>query len=337
MKTSRWAWADIAKGIAILLVVINHAAEGILEAGIGTAVPFWKAFHDICYTFHVPVFFFLSGWLSQASSKKPLARAKALLTNIVYPYLVWSILQSGVMIVAAAGNIVPQWSRLPWMLWSGSFQFWFLHCLILIMLIDLTMRTFQLPTWGRLCGAVCLTSYSVLGHDLPWKFNAVAENIIYFEVGIALATVATETPRSNIYAMAFSGAVLLFTFWSSGAGYPTNLKPIGAFSGIMFCLASSSIIANSKGILRQSLEFCGRYSLQIFAAHLIFTAGLRVVLQKLGVETFWIQFSMCCTAGILLPLALAIFDERYLTILFRLPDFKRTASTNVTARVTMDV
>ena len=336
MRESRWALPDIAKGIAILLVVINHTAEGILEAGIGTEVRLWKPFHDICYTFHVPIFFFLSGWLAQVSTKQPASRAKSILNNIVYPYLLWSILQSVVMIVAAAGNVVPQWSGLARMLLNGGLQFWFLHCLILILLIDLSMRIFRVPTWARLCGAVCLASASVVGVDFPWKFNTVAENILYFEVAAALSTVAAQLPRLNIPAMAFTGAVLLVSFYSAGAGHPTNLKPIGAFSGIMFCLASSSLIAHSKGTLRRVLEICGRYSLQIFASHLIFTAGLRVILRRMGVETFSIHFLLCNAAGVLLPLALAYLDERYLGVLFRIPDFKSTMATRTTVHVSME-
>ena len=336
MKTSRWAWADIAKGIAILLVVINHAAEGILQAGIGTEVPLWKPFHDLCYTFHVPVFFFISGWLSQVSSKQPAARATALLNNIVYPYLLWSILQSVLMIVVAAGNNVPKWINLPWMLLSGSFQFWFLHCLILIILTDLCLRIFQVPTWARLCGAVCVTSGSILGFDFPWKFDAVAENIIYFEVGAALATFAAIKPHLKVGAIAFSGAILLVTFCIAGAGYPTNLKPLGAFSGIMLCLASSSLIAQSKGVMSRVLEICGRYSLPIFASHLIFAAGLRVFLVRIGVDTFWIHFLLGSAAGMLLPLALAFIDERFLRILFRIPDLKNTASTMYSGQMKME-
>lgn len=325
MQTNRSAWLDIAKGSAILLVVINHSAEGILAAGIGEEISLWKLFHNICYTFHVPVFFFISGWLSQLSNKSPKARASALLSNTVYPYLLWSVLQAVVMIVTASGNIVPTWNKLPLMLLNGAFQFWFLHCLILITAIDVILRSTRVIISVRLCGAICIASTAMLGVHFPWKLDAVAQYIIYYEVGVAVASVNSLRLPVNIPGLAFGGGVLLVALYLAGAGYPTDLRPLGAFAGISMCLAVSSLIARSKSLLPAALELCGRCSLQIFASHLIFAAGLRVVLARAGVTAFWIHFASGSLAGIALPLLLAYLDKRFLKVLFRWPDFSKVA------------
>lgn len=46
----RVEWIDIARGIRIILVVIGHLCEGV------------KPLHNIIYSFHMPLFFFLSGY-----------------------------------------------------------------------------------------------------------------------------------------------------------------------------------------------------------------------------------------------------------------------------------
>lgn len=48
MKSEQWKWVDIAKGIGIILVLLGHFnIPDTLRAEI--------------YTFHIPLFFFLSG------------------------------------------------------------------------------------------------------------------------------------------------------------------------------------------------------------------------------------------------------------------------------------
>lgn len=50
MKSEQWKWVDIAKGIGIILVFLGHFnIPDTLRAEI--------------YTFHIPLFFFLSGVL----------------------------------------------------------------------------------------------------------------------------------------------------------------------------------------------------------------------------------------------------------------------------------
>ena len=46
-------WIDIAKGIAIMLVVIGHVPDAF-------DAPFYRV---AIYTFHMPLFFFLSGYV----------------------------------------------------------------------------------------------------------------------------------------------------------------------------------------------------------------------------------------------------------------------------------
>lgn len=57
------AWPDIAKGIGILLVVYGHVARGIEKAGLPIDPVFFKTVDVLIYAFHMPLFFFVSGYL----------------------------------------------------------------------------------------------------------------------------------------------------------------------------------------------------------------------------------------------------------------------------------
>lgn len=76
MKSEQWKWVDIAKGIGIILVFLGHFnIPDTLRAEI--------------YTFHMPLFFFLSGVVF--NGHKPINRflgdeAK----RMIVPYYCWA-------------------------------------------------------------------------------------------------------------------------------------------------------------------------------------------------------------------------------------------------------
>lgn len=61
--TAREAWLDSLKGFAALLVVLGHVLSGYLDAGTFPAA--YDSFYAVrtwIYSFHMPLFFLLSGF-----------------------------------------------------------------------------------------------------------------------------------------------------------------------------------------------------------------------------------------------------------------------------------
>ena len=83
MEATHYAFVDILKGIAILLIVYGHITPG--------AVPFVT---DWVSTFHIPLFFFVSGLLYNDAKYKNDFRsfAKNRLKGLVLPFLYFSII-----------------------------------------------------------------------------------------------------------------------------------------------------------------------------------------------------------------------------------------------------
>ena len=52
-------WADAAKGIGIILVVLGHAIEYCNSAG-GYLSSGWQVIYECLGAFHMPLFFFIS-------------------------------------------------------------------------------------------------------------------------------------------------------------------------------------------------------------------------------------------------------------------------------------
>ena len=78
MSMQRLIWLDIAKGIAILLVIIGHMG-----------IP--RTMSNIIYSFHMPFFFLMSGFMF--STNRPLRQNIVRETQkILYPYLTCSVI-----------------------------------------------------------------------------------------------------------------------------------------------------------------------------------------------------------------------------------------------------
>ena len=54
-------WVDYAKAIGIILVVYGHVARGLIAAGLPMNQTWYTLVDSIIYSFHMPLFFFLSG------------------------------------------------------------------------------------------------------------------------------------------------------------------------------------------------------------------------------------------------------------------------------------
>lgn len=134
----RNAWVDYAKAIGIILVVYGHVARGVFNAGLPMDEGTYLLVDSIIYSFHMPLFFFLSGLFFYDSLMK---RGKAgLIVNkvdtVVYPFIVWSLLQ-GLIEVALSNytNGEVTLGQVFSLLWSPRAQFWFLYALFLVFVV----------------------------------------------------------------------------------------------------------------------------------------------------------------------------------------------------------
>lgn len=80
MNKQRENWVDIVKGIGIILVVMGHAGCPVLP-------------HGIIYSFHMPLFFFLSGlFINRQCEKDFCTYVKKNFRSLLLPYFYFNIL-----------------------------------------------------------------------------------------------------------------------------------------------------------------------------------------------------------------------------------------------------
>ena len=79
-KETFHAWVQIVKGLGIILVVISHFSPN-------TSPEYWLSLREIIYLFHMPLFFFLSGFLFRYEKYPYLLLVKTKINRLLFPYI----------------------------------------------------------------------------------------------------------------------------------------------------------------------------------------------------------------------------------------------------------
>jgi fucose 4-O-acetylase-like acetyltransferase len=321
MSRSRIDWLDGAKGIAIFLVVLGHVLRG-LPAGSGKGDD-WAVFLDAwIYTFHMPVFFLLSGLFIEGSVGRPFGSfLGGKLRTIMYPYFVWSVLQEIVRSATGAASLRDVWQ----IAYHPVMQFWFLYVLFLLGVIYVVLRKTGLPPWAF--GVLVIALYAMLQFGVSlgsWGvIYMLALNGIYFAAG-ALDGPVRLPERFERHRPAPLLVFSVFIFGLLVAAVAAGLQSGSWIRPVLGLLGSAATLALANALFR--LGLCGfllgwgRLSLEIFVAHTIFSAGIREVLTRLHVGSPAIHVAAGLVAGMAGPILLvAVLKRLGIGFAFSLP------------------
>jgi len=325
---SRLIWADHARGLAIICVVLCHTVYGLISAGLMQCPAFWPFLDRYLTAFQIPVFFFLSGVFAERSFNKA-GFGRFLLNKtgtILYPYALWQVAQVSLMLLVGGTHHVPTLSTLLLTPVLPYMQFWFIYALFLCLVVYGLWKSVKLPN-------VCFFFIACLlhgcSHFLPattWPpFVSLCEFLLYFSLGVLLSRRLLHPQiavRSNSLL-----AILMVVFYGATVGLMSVgrshdvlflLEPVSACSGIAGTLVFAVLLSRSR--VFTPVAIAGQYSLHIYVLHTIAAAGGRIVLVRfLSVDSLWIHFLIGFAAAFVGPLLLAALDQRWQLNLFRIP------------------
>ena len=256
----RIEWIDIAKGIGIILVVFGHVWRKNIPQN-------WL------YSFHMPLFFFISGWLVDLENlkkirwiefitKKALTLLVPYILFVILTYLYWIIVEShfrafdkgplwfllallGVEIIAKAVSFL-----LKNRLWRHLL---FLFVLVAFVLAGLSSQEIQ-GGMGWIIRIINGTFWYLLGIQVSvltkQNFEDISSKLLIPAGGILLIAsfiAGCKNGRVDMYLNRFNNIYLYI---------------ISAVLGIALCFVVSKVISNNK-----ILEFYGRYSILILCTH----------------------------------------------------------------------
>lgn len=316
LHKARLAWPDYAKGMGIFLVVAGHVLKGLVKASIipGTGI---TGFVDAwIYSFHMPLFFFISGMFVSSSVQKPLGiYTLDKVRSVAYPYFVWCLIQGLIQIGLSSYTNAPMgFANLIAVLYKPPAQFWFLYVLFVILMIYGVMAKLRIrEVWFFLFSVAFFFSIEFVSLGQWGVIYMVRENMIYFGLGILLSTpvrsVSFESKAIKpLYFACPAMVILTFCVWY-GLEQFLPLRPLLAVIGTLSVIAIAMALSAYKtfGIIRQ----WGEVSLQIYVAHTIASAGFRIVLQKVfGYESAWLHITGGICVGMYFPILLDHFCRR---------------------------
>jgi len=282
---------DIAKGFGIILVVVGHCLLGLINSQFFLTSTTWPgaAVYTI-YTFHMPLFFVVSGHLALGKHRPAGVTIRRLIPSVVYPYFLWSILQglTQVYMTKYTTSHVPI-GVLYKILWVPIVPYWFLYALFFSHVGYLAIRKLSHALQLAIAlGAYFLTLLLIqrLGPSVPIIVPETTRAFVFFVLGVVTVNQVKRFGwRTALAATAVFVATAVVVYQSSqhwpnlvGAGVMLGV----ACAGISATLAWSRLLAWHPGLAVKTLSFLGRYSMSIYVIHIFITAGLRIILKKAG-------------------------------------------------------
>ena len=262
MSKERLLWLDIAKGIAIILVVLGHSSLPVV-------------LNRFIFTFHVPVFFFAAGMTNDfTKSWKPFLARKA--RTLLLPFAVYSIIilfMRSFVFELTFGELALNFLREGWM----GVPLWFVPVLFVSLLV--VRLTFDIEDEKLRCAVwLLLPLISIdLCHfrlNVPWNMAVAPFASILVVLGHYMKQPLTKQfGESKKYIL---GGVLslIVTIGISAVCrldmcfnqvLPATLILIGSVSGSYMVFAISKFIEDRIGLLSRILQAIGKETYLILA------------------------------------------------------------------------
>lgn len=323
--------ADHGKAYACLLVLLGHVILGMENAGV-SVLPSVTLFREVIWTVHIPVFLYFNGYVFALGGfsrgkggKLPFLKKKLFTLGI--PYVFFSFLYIAINALSGSANHQNNFSDF-FLIWKTPVaQYWYLYALFFLFAFWVLWEGL-LPPFAIALASVGV-GYLASFLSLPLgPFEAVFSSALPFALGVLFPLKHLEKiPRwgklCTVLLHALAAAILVRKGLLSRLGIKEGMWILGIVASI--CLVS---LLGEIPALSRFLSFVGRHSFPIYLTHTIFTAGIRVVLMRLGITHAIPHLILGLLCGFFFPWLLSLWSERFapLHFLFYPKRKKKTAT-----------
>ncbi len=288
-------WIFIAKAIAIICVVIGHFHP--VESP-----NYWTTLRSILYSFHMPFFILISGYLYVNKKYSYIDLIKKKIERLVFPFIFVAILFF--LIKYVAGIFVtlehpvtinsllqiiinPILSYMPLL--------WFVHILFIIFLVYPILRKLLKP-WHIILILTIINS--MIGNVKP---ESLILRIMYYLPFFSIGEQLRLSEWKSKY-ITFITLILLYLFLNNNIEkYIFNL-----FIGVCFSLSIIQVsikISTKSNLISTYLINIGKYSMSIYLFHTFFESAVRIIFSQLiDIEVpFIIVAGLAIVTGLVFP------------------------------------
>ncbi len=322
----RLIWVDALKGFTILLVVLGHDLRGLQsEKMIVTGVAFWKAANSWIYSFHMMLFFILSGYLfyrvyeAAIDDRQTHRRLWLHVADMAVLYYAYSILLwASRFILSKAVHTHVSWKQLLLIPISPLELYWFIwtllvYYLITALLFRLLGRVDRKVELISLLGLLCLSMLSGLLSKID-----VIEKTAFYAVGFAFGSYSGRHGFSRIRKAPVSVVAAIFTLIVTVGVFllrwtPHTVPVLNTVTAMLFSFAFidlTFLLVHTAKPLLNGFAFLGQYSLVIYLLHLYFVGIDRRIVKKLGLPVSALTILLCTAVETALPILVALLLKR---------------------------
>ena len=285
----RAEWADLAKGLCIILVVLWHVImKHYLQIDWHLPVPLpgaWGAFGEQLLPLRMPVFFTISGMFAASAVQRPwpvVRRSK--IAKFYYLYAIWFVVHTAVLAFVpdfdtlAARNALDVLEELT----ITPTNLWYLIALALYFVIAKLTR--RLPVAVVLGAAFLLSAVASAGLlASPGNRGQLYQNLFFFLAGLRLKPWVEKLAASATLRLVLFGAVgylgVMAVLQLLGAKQWFGVWPVASSLAVVLGVAIAAQLQRWRWLSARLAEL-GRQTLPIYVMHMPLLALLHLALLR---------------------------------------------------------
>lgn len=278
-------------------MVIGHCIPDATSSA-GIAIPAYRWLHDVIYSFHMPLFFFLAGFMVSrqkmlARKQRPIDLVKKRISRLIIPYVFVGLCYAPFKMLLSKFANKPYDISTIWQMAIGvnpDGELWFLYALFVVTVIA-ALFAFRVSLFGLLVAA-CLLFWN------PWRI--ITDYLFFFLLGIFMRREYKDF-IVNMSAVHVLIAIIVFLFGNYGL---LILKQhvfflLTAISGTVLTLWGSLMLSHIKPPFETVLEHWGILSMDIYILSDIIKIPFRVILWN-KFHLYTITFLVCTVCAMVL-------------------------------------
>jgi uncharacterized membrane protein YcfT len=305
--TERLAWADVARGGAMMLVVLAHTLQ-LMDVG-GWRLGWLDTANVYLTAIRMPLFFLIAGvFAARAIERSWGGLWRSRLALLVYVYLLWSVIRALWFTVVPwpLGDVPPALALVLAPVWPTS-GLWFLYALVLYLVIG--RLTARLPAWVPLAPAAALAvlaAYDLVPTGGNGVWRSMAMYLFFFLLGARLAEVWKALAARSGWMLLIAALVVIPAGVLLFIRLPDAADGVARIALSLVCVAACLVIAAMLARVRWLAALfiaVGRRTLPVYVTHALLLAVL-VPLIPVGVVAPVIPAVVLTAAAVAISLGL---------------------------------
>lgn len=307
----RMYWMDALRGLAVLLVVLQHSTSFPRQRGTDLGLAFIDVSADVLAPYRMPLLLMLSGMLMGPSVRKPLGRYfDGKLRKVLWPLLVWGVITGFALGTADTIFTLQFWK-------SGPLHMWFLGVLLIYYLIGPLTR--YVPAWVIM--AVCIGVLFLHPDDLFWR-RLVYYGVFFF-LGAALMPHVDKILKRGVWFPLVMGGLGVLVAIAGGLRLIAVHPNSHVWSVAVPVAGLAAIIWVGPQLPRMRwLEWAGRRSIVLYCVHFPIMVWITINMPHLAEYSVLRFYLFQMGLGLGVPVLLALLYP-YVKILFEFPRLSR--------------